>query len=580
MSLYYEAASILANTASSGGSLKSRIYNSKHLKSKPAQVFALVTEATRWSAVLKEVVERSGILKDERKLTPILAVLLSHDLILSKSGIAAPNNHVLKLAILRHKARLNAEFTKLRLKRGFPSVVAFRSSIEAGQSSELDVLNGGDETTTHEHPRWIRVNTIKSTVEKQLETTFKDYQQCDDICQVGQASATDKVIHIDKNIPNLLALPPRADFSKSQAYQAGEIVFQDKASCFPACLLDPQPGEGDVIDACAAPGNKTTHLAALLDERCKTKSNNAERSDIVAFERDSRRADILQKMVGLAGADDTVAIRAGQDFLRAIPSSNEMQNVGYLLLDPSCSGSGIVGRDDTPALFLPSLPATANGTGGSNLGSKKRKRKQTSTVESAQLDKTESVPENEPEISQSEEALKTRLASLSAFQLKLLLHAMSFPSAREITYSTCSIHTEENEGVVMKALASTVAREAGWRILKREQQVDGMKKWHIRGELSACEALKEELAFEGDEREVAEGCIRCEKGTKEGTMGFFVAGFVRSSSVLAEALDGSYNQVHGGEQASQGEEVEWEGFSDDGDGLQLPASGETESQNP
>ena len=68
MSLYHEAASVLTNAEKVGGSLKSRIYDKKNLKSNPAQLFALVTEASKWSRVLKEVVERSGILKDERKV--------------------------------------------------------------------------------------------------------------------------------------------------------------------------------------------------------------------------------------------------------------------------------------------------------------------------------------------------------------------------------------------------------------------------------------------------------------------------------------------------------------------------------
>ncbi len=68
MALYNEAASVLTTPSDGGGSLKSRIYNSKDLKSNPAHLFALISEASKWSAVLKEVIEKSGILSLERKV--------------------------------------------------------------------------------------------------------------------------------------------------------------------------------------------------------------------------------------------------------------------------------------------------------------------------------------------------------------------------------------------------------------------------------------------------------------------------------------------------------------------------------
>jgi putative methyltransferase len=69
MSLYYEAASVLANTSKAGGSFKSRIYNNKDLKCTPAQLFALISEASKWSVVLKGVVEKCGVLETERKVS-------------------------------------------------------------------------------------------------------------------------------------------------------------------------------------------------------------------------------------------------------------------------------------------------------------------------------------------------------------------------------------------------------------------------------------------------------------------------------------------------------------------------------
>lgn len=354
---------------------------------------------------------------------------------------------------------------------------------------------------------------MRTTLDEQLATTFAGWEVVPSVSDVlDPANAGRKVLCLDGNVPNLVALAPGNGewIVRSKAYKEGWVVLQDKASCFPACLLDPR-GEGDVVDACAAPGNKTTHLAGILAER------GAEGSRVFAFEKDRRRAEVLEGMVGKAGAEGTVVVNKGVDFLKVDPGEKRYRRVGGLLLDPSCSGSGIVGRDEMPELVLPEAvgagaPAAAAATG------KKRKRNP--------ADKTEKPPpppmvlvddDGDTTTLTSEAALQERIRSLAAFQLALLQHAMKFPAATRITYSTCSVYAGENEHVVVAALASDVARQRGWRILKRADQVRGMREWDVRGDKGACD---------GDE-DVAEGCIRTYRDDGRGVMGFFVAGFVR-----------------------------------------------------
>jgi putative methyltransferase len=69
MSLYYEAADLLTAPINAGGSLKSRIFSKKDLKSQPAQLYALTIEACKWSSILKEVIEYAEILRLERKVS-------------------------------------------------------------------------------------------------------------------------------------------------------------------------------------------------------------------------------------------------------------------------------------------------------------------------------------------------------------------------------------------------------------------------------------------------------------------------------------------------------------------------------
>jgi len=68
---------------------------------------------------LLEVMKKTDLLKQEKKLSSNLALLLVHDLLLSR-GIQAGDGPV-KQAVLRHKTRLSAEFTKLKIKRGIKS---------------------------------------------------------------------------------------------------------------------------------------------------------------------------------------------------------------------------------------------------------------------------------------------------------------------------------------------------------------------------------------------------------------------------------------------------------------------------
>ena len=367
---------------------------------------------------------------------------------------------------------------------------------------------------------------------------------------------------MDENIPDLLAFPYGHDLFKIEAYQNGQIIFQDKASCFPAYLLDPKKHAGDIIDTCAAPGNKTTHVAALLHGG---DSSEHEERKVFAFERNPHRSTILRKMVTRAGGDNLISIFGSKDFLTVSPGDAQFANVEALLLDPSCSGTGIVGRDDEPKMHLPEINAAQT------TGTSKKRKRDAKEQKSTKIEKTEDDEENE--VIDEDKNLEERLRTLSEFQFQLIQRAMDFPKAQRITYSTCSIHAEENEHVVMRALASQVAQERGWRILLRHEQPIGLKNWAIRGVKEACKAGQKTFAAhlqhtaDDTVAGIADACIRCEKGTKEGTMGFFVAAFMRkdveggrittNGNGFAEPAASETSSDQGGD------EEEWAGFSDE-----------------
>ena len=528
---------------------------------------------------------------------------------MAKGGVAAPESHPLRVAVSRHRARLAAELTKARLRRGFASIEELRTNLENNANQEgfhpESVPGGGAFAERWIHPRWIRINTLRTTLDAQLKTTFDGYIPTDSIEEITKRdtiNAGEKLIHIDRHIPNLVAIAASARLSKSYAYLNGLIIFQDKASCFPAYLLDPKRAEGEIIDACAAPGNKTTHLAMLLQGDIT--SSDIRHPTILACELDKGRSATLQTMVAMAGAQNLVTVRAEQDFLKLNHQdekiSSRRNQVGSLLLDPSCSGSGIVGRDEVVPLRVV-FPEHSTGTNSATATARttqtkskslKRKRKEagkpTPNSHGPQSENPSPNPDGpfaqnpsagpskNEELELNTQPLTARLAALQTFQLKLLVHAFTaFPTARKIIYSTCSVHAEENEHVVLRALTSPAANEGEWRILRREEQVDGARRWGIRGNLDAVvDMMGDLLGNENGKKinldEIVDACIRCEKGTMEGTQGFFVAGFIRdhvpsdegNRTKLVVVVDNNNHNNNNNNSGPEGYES-WEGITDD-----------------
>ena len=66
----------------------------------------------------------------------------------------------------------------------------------------------------------------------------------------------------------------------------------------------------------------------------------------------------------------------------------------------------------------------------------------------------------------SSSASPQRLLQLQDFQVRALTHALSFPRVKRVVYSTCSIHAEENEVVVIRALERS--RAGGWGFRLKE----------------------------------------------------------------------------------------------------------------
>jgi 25S rRNA (cytosine2278-C5)-methyltransferase len=137
-------------------------------------------------------------------------------------------------------------------------------------------------------PRYARINALKWTVDQAIEafqrSGFVLGDPLDDGTYVPPRSSINSSNSFpappnlrnftrDAHVENLLLFPPQARLIDTPEYSDGRLILQDKASCFSAVVLAPPAHPRTVIiDATAAPGNKTSHLSALMGNQGKVQA--------------------------------------------------------------------------------------------------------------------------------------------------------------------------------------------------------------------------------------------------------------------------------------------------------------------
>lgn len=129
-------------------------------------------------------------------------------------------------------------------------------------------------------------------------------------------------------LPHALSLPGGADVSQLPGYQAGLFSVQDGAAQLAAQLVAPRERQR-ILDACAAPGGKTTHLLELAKEL-----------ELVALDRSDDRLGRLRDNL------DRLGLQAQVLAADACEPSRwwDEQQFDAILLDAPCSATGIIRR--------------------------------------------------------------------------------------------------------------------------------------------------------------------------------------------------------------------------------------------
>jgi len=158
----------------------------------------------------------------------------------------------------------------------------------------------------------IRLNSLMGDVEETKKELLKKGYELEEI---PWSENTYFVMNKDK-----------AEVSQTEWYDNGKYYIQNLSSILATLILDPKKNE-KILDMCAAPGSKTTHIADMV-------SNNA---DIIANDIDMSRISDLQSVVDQFGAKAKVTLSDAKEFGQKYPVYFDK-----VLLDAPCSGEGLI----------------------------------------------------------------------------------------------------------------------------------------------------------------------------------------------------------------------------------------------
>ncbi|RSL31413.1 16S rRNA (cytosine(967)-C(5))-methyltransferase RsmB [Salibacterium salarium] len=135
---------------------------------------------------------------------------------------------------------------------------------------------------------------------------------------------------VDGHVSEDALLVTHGNVIATESYQEGLCTIQDESSMLIARFLQPMPGM-KVVDACAAPGGKTTHAGELMENE----------GMIHAFDLHDKKVGLINEQVQRLGLTNVEAKSADA---RQLTEELEPKSMDRVLVDAPCSGLGVVRR--------------------------------------------------------------------------------------------------------------------------------------------------------------------------------------------------------------------------------------------
>lgn len=216
---------------------------------------------------------------------------------------------------------------------GFVNAVLRRGAQQgAGLLKKLSDRDPASAALMHSVPLWLaemwwrelgedRARSLLHRVNEPAESALRINSL---VADVGEVTAELPVAwHPAAELPEGVVLEGPFNVRGSGPWRRGAVMAQSRGSMLVGRVLAPGPGQR-VLDLCAAPGGKTTHLAALMGGQ----------GEILAIERHPGRAAALEETCRRMRAEIVrVRVQDGTDLVA---------HGGFdrVLVDPPCSGLG------------------------------------------------------------------------------------------------------------------------------------------------------------------------------------------------------------------------------------------------
>lgn len=215
-------------------------------------------------------------------------------------------------AILRNAAREGLKLPEgndtgaLSVRYSHPEPLVAFLKATFGEEKAISILEENNQTP----PLSVRVNTLKTTRKELL------FRLASEGVTAKEGSVCDSFIIIEGGGIQTLS-----------SYKEGLFTIQDQSAGLAALVLSPEPDDL-VLDLCAAPGGKTTHLAELMENR----------GEIIAYDLYDHRLASVNKTAERLGIS---IIKTKAADARTIETDEAPDKI---LIDAPCSGLGVIRR--------------------------------------------------------------------------------------------------------------------------------------------------------------------------------------------------------------------------------------------